>query len=234
MPKQAAGTGLAEDQIITGPAVPLTLERLSRLRWPRRQLPAAGALLMSRGEYLGPGDQQGQEIERREQEECGTAGGDRHDDRYGYRNDHGYARLGWIAHRRPGLRPGSTPRRHGVGQPGGQVGGERGQLPMGPRGECLAQPCIQLGFGQHALHERRLEHVDQILAIGMRRTQIATGHRVCRILVTRPCCHRYHPHLQNAKSVAQQRGQPLVGGYVSDAQLLPGRPGCRWVCNTHH
>jgi hypothetical protein len=25
---------------------------------------------------------------------------------------------------------------------------------MGPRGECLACPRIQLGFGQHALHER--------------------------------------------------------------------------------
>jgi hypothetical protein len=48
--------------------------------------------------------------------------------------------------------------------------------------------------------------VDQILAFGMRRTQIATCYRVCRILVTRPCRHRYHPHLQNAKSVAQQRG----------------------------
>src|SRR6266446_7676732 len=127
MPKQATGTGipvgLAEDQIITGPAVPLTLERLAELRWPRWQLPAAGALLMSRGEYLGTGDQQGHEIEGREHEECGTVGGDRHDDRHGYRNDHGYGRLGCIAHRRPRLRPGSAPLRHGVSQPSGQVGG---------------------------------------------------------------------------------------------------------------
>lgn len=91
------------------------------------------------------------------------------------------------------LHPGNTPRRHGVGQSGGKVGGKRGQPPMGPRGECLAQPGIQLGFGQHALHERGLKHVDHMLAIGMRRLQIAAGRRVCCTLVTRPCHHRYHP-----------------------------------------
>ena len=132
--------------------------------------------------------------------------GPRQDHRHGHRNDYAYARLGCITQRWPGLRPGCPPRRHGVGQTGGQVGGERGQLPMGPRGECLAQPCIQLGFGQHALHERGLEHVDHMLAIGMRRPQIATGRCVCCTLVTRPCRHRYHPHLQNAKSLARKQG----------------------------
>ena len=40
MPGQVTGTdiaaGFAENQIITGPAVPLTFQRLAALRWPRR------------------------------------------------------------------------------------------------------------------------------------------------------------------------------------------------------
>ena len=47
MRKQSAGmgihVGLAEDQVITGPTVPITLERLAELRRPRGQLPAGAA-----------------------------------------------------------------------------------------------------------------------------------------------------------------------------------------------
>jgi len=68
-------------------------------------------------------EREGHEIERHEQEEkLGTAE-KRQDRRHGDRNDQPYARFGGVAHRPSGLRPG----RHGVGQPGGQVGGERGK-----------------------------------------------------------------------------------------------------------
>src|SRR5215470_10336490 len=55
MPKQATGTGipvgLAEHQVITGPAVPLSFERRAALRPPWRQ-PPAGMLLTPRGDRM--------------------------------------------------------------------------------------------------------------------------------------------------------------------------------------
>jgi hypothetical protein len=36
-----------------------------------------------------------------------------------------------------------------------------------PRRECLAHPCLELGPGQLVSHERCLEHVDRLLAVGV-------------------------------------------------------------------
>lgn len=63
-------------------------------------------------------------------------------------------RLGRIAHRGPW-------------RPGGEVGGERGQLGAGPRGERPACPLIQLLFGQPALRERGRE-------VSMTRSRLAS------------------------------------------------------------
>jgi hypothetical protein len=77
---------------------------------------------MPRDGYLGAEKCEGHEIEGREQEEkLGTAE-ERQDRRHGDRNRQPDARFGGVAHRPSGLRPG----RHGVGQPGGEVDGERG------------------------------------------------------------------------------------------------------------
>ncbi len=70
--------------------------------------------------------------------------------------------------------------------PAGQVGSERGQARIGPRGERLACPRIQLGFGQTALHGRGLEYFDHLLAVGVRGTQV-TAARGCWHLVWRFC-----------------------------------------------
>jgi hypothetical protein len=78
-----------------------------------------GAVRLPRGDYLGAEEGEGREIEGREQEEKLPAAEERQD-RHGCCNDQPYARLGGVAHRPPG------PERHGVGQPGGEVGGERG------------------------------------------------------------------------------------------------------------
>ena len=220
MPKQATGTGipvgLADDQVITGPAVPLTLERLAELRWLGRQLPA-GPVFAPRVEHQGPGyraaigmDPHGQQDHILSRERGGHG-------RYGGQHDRNCGPHEWLVHRRRGRRRGGLARRQRPDQPGRKVGGDRGQVPMGPRGECLAHPRIQLGFAQHALHERGLEHIDHMLAIGMRRPQIPAG-RVCCALVTRPCRHRYHPHLQNTKSLARQWGRSgsTAGGRVRE------------------
>src|SRR6266545_2235718 len=53
--------------------------------------------------------------------------------------------------------------------PGGDVGGDRGQIPVGPRCERLAHPRVKLVFGQPSLHESGFEHIDHLLAVGVRR-----------------------------------------------------------------
>jgi hypothetical protein len=57
--------------------------------------------------------------------------------------------------------------RLGSGRPGGDVGGEGGQVRVGLRGERLADPQAELVPGQPSLHERGLEHVDYLLAVGV-------------------------------------------------------------------
>jgi hypothetical protein len=55
----------------------------------------------------------------------------------------------------------------GSGRPGRDVGGEGGQVRVSLRGERLADPQAELIPGQPSLHERGLEHVDYLLAVGV-------------------------------------------------------------------
>ncbi len=83
--------------------------------------------------------------------------------------------------------------RSGPGQPGGDVGGDHGEFRVRPRRERLADPRIELVLGQAALHEGGLEHVDDLLAVGMRRPeQAAACSGRCR-LASRLWSHRRLP-----------------------------------------
>src|ERR1022692_766402 len=86
--------------------------------------------------------------------------------------------LDWLAHRPPGSCPGGLTRRRGRGQPGRDVGGESGQVCIGPRGERAVRAQVQLVLGQPAMDERVLERVDHVLTIGVgrpRRPRYAAG-----------------------------------------------------------
>jgi hypothetical protein len=58
-------------------------------------------------------------------------------------------------------------RQLGSGQPGGNAGGDCGQVRVGPRRERLADPQVELVSGQPFLHEGGLEQFDRLLAIGI-------------------------------------------------------------------
>jgi len=53
----------------------------------------------------------------------------------------------------------------------------------------LADPFAELATGQPALHERGLEHVNDPLAVGMRRPQVTAAAQSCRLFVS---WSRYH------------------------------------------
>src|SRR5450432_588757 len=112
MPGQVTGmgiaAGLAADQVITCPAVPLTLDRPAAPGWPRRQLPA-GAVLVPGVEHLGTGYQPGPEIDEAGPEEQlpggGAAGadGDHDGDReHGRGDESAGGPLDRLVHRPPG------------------------------------------------------------------------------------------------------------------------------------
>ena len=93
--------------------------------------------------------------------------------------------------RRPGPagRAAGPDRPSGGGRDGWDVGGERGQLGAGPRGERPARPLVELVPGRR-LHERVLQRLDHLLAVGVARPQPVTARR-CRVL--RSCRHRNLP-----------------------------------------
>jgi hypothetical protein len=70
------------------------------------------------------------------------------------------------------------------------VGGEGGQVRVGPRGQRLARPCIEFVLGQPSVHERVLQRLDYLLAVGTACPQPVTARR-CRVL--RPCHHGTSP-----------------------------------------
>ena len=70
---------------------------------------------------------------------------------------------------------------------------------MGPRRERLAHPLVEFVLGQHALHERGLEGAYHLLAVGVRRAEVATApaFRGC-YLIPRPCHHGASPNQRDA------------------------------------
>ena len=77
-----------------------------------------------------------------------------------------------LANRHDRRSRGQLPPRRGrplEGKQDGGIGGDCGQVRVGPRGERLAHPRIQFILGQPPLHERGLEHRDHLLAVGVRR-----------------------------------------------------------------
>ena len=77
-----------------------------------------------------------------------------------------------------------------AGGPGRDVGGERGQVGVGPRGERLARPGVEFVLGQLAVYERGLQRADHLLAVGLARPEPVTARRG-RVL--RSCRHRHLP-----------------------------------------
>jgi hypothetical protein len=67
------------------------------------------------------------------------------------------------------------------GQVSRNVGGERGQLGPGPRGERQARPHIKLVLVQAAVHERDLQRPNHLLAFGVTRPERLTARR-CPLL----------------------------------------------------
>jgi hypothetical protein len=108
------------------------------------------------------------------------------------------------------------PRELGCCQRGGNVGGEGVQFRVGR--EHLADPQIKLVFGQPSLHERGLERVEHLLAVGLRRYQAAAvGPRL--LLTVR--------HPQIFCSVDQCRPSGRCAGIRTQVNvLLDVRPGC--------
>jgi hypothetical protein len=64
--------------------------------------------------------------------------------------------------------------------PGGDIGGEGVQLRIA--GERLPNAVVKLGLGQPSLHERGLERVEHLLAVGLRRDQAAVASRACYLV----------------------------------------------------
>jgi hypothetical protein len=117
---------LAEDQIITGPAVSFALKRLAELRWPRRQLPA-GAVLPPRVEHQGPGYRRGNQNGKHahgQQDHILSRERGGHG-RYG-QHDRNCSPQEWLVHPRRGLRGDRLAQRLLPGQPGRKVGSDRG------------------------------------------------------------------------------------------------------------
>lgn len=60
------------------------------------------------------------------------------------------------------------------------VGQERGQVGIGPRGERLARPRVEFVRSQPTLRERGLEGADYLLAVSVARPESAVVPRSCR------------------------------------------------------
>jgi hypothetical protein len=64
------------------------------------------------------------------------------------------------------------------------AGGDRCQLRVVTGGERLADARVELVLGQPALRERGLEHVDRLVAVGVRRQHVAAARRSYRLFVS--------------------------------------------------
>ena len=85
------------------------------------------------------------------------------------------------------------PRRPDCGRAGRDVGGDRGQVGVGPRSERLARSGVEFVLGQLAVRERGFQRVDRLFAVGVGRPE-PTAARRCRscgpvITGTSPLAH---------------------------------------------
>jgi hypothetical protein len=114
------------------------------------------------------------------------------------RDDQEAARLDGRPGQRPAAGQAGRTRHLGPGeggwaiQPGraGDVGGDRAQLGVRPRREHLARSRAEFFRGQPALHERVLQRLDHLLAVGVARPEPVTARRN---RVSRFCHHRHLP-----------------------------------------
>jgi len=162
-------------------------------KWWEQQLPVALGWLLPAPGLAAPGlaapgsgrDDHGPDGQDRRDD-------DEHDDRdHGHRapdeqsgphahvgrHDHARAAGDGGVHRDPAPRPDGWPTGQGSDQLSGDVGGDRGQLPVGAGRERLAAPRVEFVPDQPALHERGLEQVDHPLAVGVRGPQACRGSR---------------------------------------------------------
>jgi len=184
-------------RVMAGAGASFAFEGVAARPCSRRQLPA-GASQLPRGDHPMPQyarcrDYSDGSQEKHRQEEgmigigAGTARhGDGGDPDGGGRDDQAAACLDG----RPGQRPagGAGGRaRHVADIPDcvRDVGQERGQVGIGPRGERLARPRAEFVPGQPAVHERGLKGADYLLAVSVARPEPAT--------VLRSCRHRHLP-----------------------------------------
>jgi hypothetical protein len=113
------------------------------------------------------------------------------------------------------------PRGPGCRQHGGNVGGEGVQFRVGR--EHLADPQIKLVLGQPSLHERGLERVEHLLAVGPRRYQAAAVARACCYLVSG------HNYLTGSpmSTIYGKRSVPVFGQTSADLLFRRSMEGVR-------
>jgi hypothetical protein len=68
-------------------------------------------------------------------------------------------------------------RRAGRGRAGRNVGGQRGQVSVGPRDERLTRSRVELVLGQLAVRERGFQRVDCLLAVGVTCPELTAARR---------------------------------------------------------
>ena len=83
----------------------------------------------------------------------------------GGRDDQADARFDCRPGQRSAVCKGGLARRPGC-RAGRDVGDEGGQVGVGPRGERLARSRVKFVPGQPAVHERSLQRVDHVFAVG--------------------------------------------------------------------
>jgi hypothetical protein len=130
--------------------------------------------------------------------------------------------------RRPGQRPAAHRRRPPYrrrplrraccGPATRNVGGERGQLGSGPRGQRLARPHAEFVPCQLAPHERGLQRLDHPLAVGVARPELVAARR--RVLRS-----RHHQPFRASTMQLERNAAVVVPDGQADRAARPDR-GC--------
>jgi len=105
----------------------------------------------------------------------------------------------------------------GLARGGRDVGGERGQVGVGPRGERPARPYVEFVPGQPAIHERGLQRLDHLLAVGVARPDPIAARTW---LVFRSYHHR---RLPPAGTMRASAARLIPGGHAQTESLPAGR-----------